>query len=118
MSLIRVEIYSVTQQAIDVALYYPVPTEMYSPASKDMTRQPAGSTLTAAELQGLQDGHLVEVLRQINPEGLKLQQVKELIETTWRDTAEVAKRDYIRDYSYTNIPNILGRRWEIDGSWS
>jgi len=115
--MIKIEIISVQPQSITVALYYPVPDAVYSLASKDDTRTPAGNGLSPQELQALKDGKLFELMKDLDPQSMTLNTVKTAIEDLWKDSAAEAKTEYIRAYSYVNIPNVVGRTW--DGtSWS
>lgn len=109
--MIRIEILNITDGIVNLALYYPVPGGLYNPASNDQTRTPAGTRLSASELQDLKDGKLYEYLASIPVSSRKLPQLRGEIQRLWADKIPYAKAKYKQDFSYT------GRAW--DGvNWS
>lgn len=115
--MIRIEIISVQPQDITLALYYPVPPSIYSSASEDPARTPAGNGLSAPELQALKEGRLYEVMRTVDPMAKTQAEMRDAVEKLWDDTRGEAKTQYIQAYSYMNLPDIVGRTWDGD-TWS
>ena len=115
--MIRIEIISVTDQEIGLALYYPVPANIYSVASKDPARMPLGNGLNAQELQDLKDGKLFEIEKTLSPEAKTQGEMKAAVEAIWNSSKSEAKTSYKQKYSYMNIPNLVGRKWD-GNSWS
>ena len=108
---IRLEILNISAGSVNVALYYPVPSAIYSPASVDTARTPAGIALNATEIQDLKDGKLFEYIDSLNVNGRTLPQMRVALEKLWDDRKLTAKDKYIDDYKYA------GRSW--DGTtWS
>lgn len=115
--MIRIEILSVQPTNITVALYYPVPADIQSTAANDQSRTPAGNGLSTAEVQELKDGTLFEYIKTMDPQSMSLNEAKQAAETLWSDSRHEAKSEYMRLYSYINIPNVVGKTW--DGTtWS
>ena len=115
--MIRVEIITVTEAEITVALYYPVPGYLYSAASVDDDRTPAGAGLNAGELILLKEGRLYEVIRTIDPEATTEQEMKVALETLWDATETDAHTEYKQRYSYLNLPDLEGSTWN-GGIWT
>ena len=115
--MIRIEIISVSTQSIQAAFYYPVPPAVYSSASVDPTRTPAGSGLSASELQDLKDGRLHELVRDFDPESNTQAEMRNKIEDMWDSLKSVAKSEYLQSYSYVNMGDAVGKVWD-GSSWS
>jgi hypothetical protein len=115
--MIRIEIISVTDQEVGLALYYPVPAHLYSVASKDPSRVPLGNGLNAQELQDLKDGKLFELEKSVSPEAKTQAEMRAAIEKTWDSSKSQAKTAYKQAYSYMNLPNLVGKKWD-GNSWS
>ena len=115
--MIKIEIIAVQPSAITVALYYPVPDKIYSTASKDPARLPAGNGLSGAEVQALKDGKLFEVVKDISPEAKTQGELRSAIEDLWANSRGEARTAYTSAYSYMNLPDIVGRTWDGD-TWS
>ena len=115
--MIKIEIIAVDQQSVTAAYYYPVPDSIYSAASVDLSRTPAGDGLSVAEFQLFQEGKLWEVVQSSDPESKTQTDMRIYVEGQWDVLKPVAKDEYIRAYSYTNMADAVGKIW--DGStWS
>jgi len=108
----HVEIIAAQPTSITVALYYLIPEGLRSSVAADPDRVPAGSGLTVEEVQQLKDGTLFEVIQEIDPATLSLNELQKAVELAWRTYQGEAKKDYIRAYSYVNIPGLVGRTWD------
>lgn len=108
----RIEILSITVNAVSLALYYPIASPIA--AADDPARAPAGTRLSAQERQDLKDGTLFEVVRSISINRLTKAQTKEYIEELWANhkaEAEAAYAAFYRDAA------LVGKAF--DGtSWS
>jgi len=107
--MIRLEIYGETNGVLQIALYYPVPVNLYNSLSVDLTRTPAGTLLTTPELQALKNGRLVEVLTTLPIDSKPVNELRRELEDLWQDKRETARRSYIQAFNY------VGRSW--DGVW-
>lgn len=116
--MIRIEIIAVAPDSITVALYYPVPDAVYSSVAVDTDRVPAGNGLSPAEVAELKQGRIFELVKTVDPVSKTQQEARTFIENLWRESAQEAKTEYIRLYSYVNFPDIVGRTWDSDGNWS
>ena len=115
--MIRTEIISVDISAIRLALYYPVPAAAYLPGSADASRVPAGAGLSAQEAQHLKDGRIIEVVKNVSPQGKTQQDIRTEVEGAWEAERRSAIQAYKRDYSYAGLEAYVGKTW--DGSkWS
>jgi len=115
--MIKIEIISVQPQSITAAFYYPVPQSVYSSASVDPSRIPAGNGLSAQELQDLKDGKLWELVRDVDPESKTQVEMRLRIERMWDELKGPAKQDYIQKFSYTNMSSAVGKVWD-GNTWS
>ena len=106
---IRIEILSRGNNDINSAMYYEIPSDIYSPDSVDNSRKPAGVALSPQELKDLKDGHLVEVLNSTPVGNRPMTVLQTGLEKVWQDGEDNAIQQYNNDYTY------VGQVW--DGTW-
>ena len=106
----RIEILGLSAEEARVAFYYPVPLVA---GTADPNRNPAGQALSAAELQQLKDGTLIEVVKTLKVGGKKAEK-RAVIEAAWSaHEAELKARHRARHAD----ADMIGEAW--DGtSWS
>ena len=114
---IRIEIITVSDLNVDVALYYVIPDDIYSPVSEDRARQPAGNGLKGQELILFKEGHIYEMVVFADPLALTKDQFQESLEQLWFDNQNAAQISYSSKYSYTSIPDLEGEIWDGE-TWS
>ena len=96
---ILIEILEITGTTGKAAFYYPVPTNIQLPGAADQARVPAGSRLSAIEIQALKDGTLFEwVLTKKRPPGTSVMQIKQTLENLWTSERLKAAKEYKRLY--------------------
>lgn len=92
----KIEILSITVNAVSLALYYPIASPIA--AGSDPTRAPAGTRLSAQEEQDLKDGTLFELVKTISLSGMSKVQAKAHIEGLWENRKAEAKAAYAALY--------------------
>lgn len=110
---VQIEILHRSQSRIGVAFYYPIAPADQLPSAANQTRGPAGSSLSAAEIQDLKDGKLIEVTFSPSiPAGANIIQIKAGLEARYTKNAAPSLARYKRRYRFSGA-NFNGTDWSI-----
>ena len=88
----KIEILSITPTLVSLAFYYPIASPIAE--ASDPTRVPAGTRLSAQEVQDLKDGTLFEQVQDISINRLTKPQAKAYIEGLWASRQATALEEY------------------------
>ena len=100
---VKIEIVGEANGSIEVALYYPVPNNMYNPMSIDLERIQAGNALSAQEIIDLKEGRIFEYVVNYPTRNRSANKLKEELEKLWQDSIPKARSLYKQANSYTGI---------------
>lgn len=110
-----IEILDVSGRNFRCAFYYAVPAGQQMADAVDANRVPAGSRLTAQELQDLKDGKLYELVRTVEvPDTMTTGQIGALLIANRTDMQPLAATEYKAAYSGKSF---VGKAYN-GASWS
>lgn len=96
---IQIEILQITNK-VKAAFYYPVPPALFQPASVDPSRLPAGTRLSASEIQDLKDGTLYEyIIDEVKPNNVTVAEIQNKLIQLYNSRKSDAATRYTRAYS-------------------
>ncbi len=111
---IKLEIIDFSAEHVTVAFYWPVPVGDQLTGADDQARTPAGSALSAPEIQDLKDGKLYEQVRSFDTSGHTLAVMKSRLESLWTSLQDEALDAYRAAY---RLKDRVGSTWD-GASWS
>ena len=83
-----------------VAFYYPIPADIYEPASADQTRVPASTRLSAEDVQLLKDGRIFEVVTTYIAGKDTTGEIYAELESEYADEESTALEDYVEQSAH------------------
>ena len=107
---VKCEVIAVDGQKLTIAYYYPIDVADQLPAAVDANRVPAGSALSAQEIQDLKDGKIYEQLEVYEvPFGTPIATIAGKVQQRWNNGQDAALEEYKARYSFSSQ---VGRWWD------
>ena len=92
--MIQIEILSEDGIVVTAAFYYEIPFGQQLLSAEDQNRTPAGTSLSAQELQDLKDGKIFEVIWSSGATGLNTAARRSKLVSEWAQNQGDAKAEY------------------------